>query len=230
MADSDERHPFPESEIEPDENAGGNAKRPGGFSRRQFIKGTGIAVSAGVFASEELLKAALPQQAPDIVGPGVVPVRLKINGQVHELHIEPRVTLLDALRNHLDMTGAKKVCDRASCGACTLVLDGRPVYSCTVLAIDAEGKSIETIEGLAPRDQLHPVSQAFVDNDAQQCGFCTAGFVMAAKAYIDTHPHPTYDEVKKALNGNLCRCGTYMGVRQAVVEAATKMPRKGGRA
>lgn len=229
MPDSDDRHPSPESEELNGERGCKKDKRRGGVSRRQFIKGTGLAVSAGVLASEGLLKAALPEQAPSVVGPGVVPVRLKINGQTRELRVEPRVTLLDALRNHLDMTGAKKVCDRASCGACTLILDGRPVYSCTVLAIDAQGKSIETIEGLAPKERLHPISEAFVDNDAQQCGFCTAGFVMAAKAYIDKHPRPTYDEVKKALNGNLCRCGTYMGIRHAVVEAATKMPRKGER-
>jgi xanthine dehydrogenase YagT iron-sulfur-binding subunit len=228
MADNEERQLSPESESEREEGAGENRKPSSGFSRRQFIKGTGIAVSASVFASEGLLKAALPEKATAAAGPGAVPVRLKINGREHLLRLEPRVTLLDALRNHLDLTGAKKVCDRASCGACTVIIDGRPVYSCTVLAIDAQGKSIETIEGLAPNDRLHPVSQAFVDHDAQQCGFCTAGFVMAVKAYLDKHPHPTYDEAKLALNGNLCRCGTYVGVRHAVLEAAGKMAGKGG--
>lgn len=229
MADQDERH----HSTDPGETGDGqenNEKRPSkGFSRRQFIKGTGLAVSAGVFVPEGLLKAAMPEDKPGVYGPGPVPVKLRINGREHQLRIEPRVTLLDALRNRLDITGAKKVCDRASCGACTVILDGRPVYSCTVLAIEAQGKSIETIEGLAPKGKLHPISQAFVDNDGQQCGFCTPGFVMAAKAYIDKHPHPTYDEVKASLNGNLCRCGTYMGVREAVVEAAQKMSRKGGR-
>ncbi len=230
MPDQDERHDSPESEGS-DGEAGSDQKPSKGFSRRQFIKGTGLAVSASVFATEGLLKAAAPDQAgAGVEGPGAVKVQLRINGQLRQLQVEPRVTLLDALRNRLDMTGAKKVCDRASCGACTVILDGRPVYSCTVLAIDAQGKSIETIEGLAPKGTLHPVSQAFVDNDAQQCGFCTPGFVMAVKAYLDKHPHPTADEVKASLNGNLCRCGTYMGVRQAVLEAATKMTRKGGRA
>jgi xanthine dehydrogenase YagT iron-sulfur-binding subunit len=153
-------------------------------------------------------------------------ITLRINGQARKLQVEPRVTLLDALRNRLDLTGAKKVCDRATCGACTVIIDGKAHYSCTTLAIDAQGHDILTIEGIAPEDKLHPVSQAFVDNDAQQCGFCTPGFVMASKAYLDQEPNPTYEGVQKALGGNLCRCGTYMGVRRAVLEAA----KKGGRA
>ena len=193
------------------------------ISRRSFIKGTGIA-TAGLLVSEDLLKAAEAQSSAVIVGPGATAISLRINGQAHRLQVEPRVTLLDALRNHLDLTGAKKVCDRATCGACTVIADGKAVYSCTMLAIDAQGRDIRTIEGLAPEGQLHPLSQAFVDNDGQQCGFCTPGFVMAAKAYIDTHPKPTYEGVQNALGGNICRCGTYMGVRRAVVEAATKMP------
>ncbi len=161
---------------------------------------------------------------------------LNINGKPTKLTAEPRVTLLDALRDHLDLTGAKKVCDRGTCGACTVIINGMAMYSCSVLAIDvaerpgAPGAKIETIESLAPEGQLHPVSSAFVNNDAQQCGFCTPGFVMASKAYVDKHPHPTRDEVKASLGGNICRCGTYMGVRQAVVEAATHMTAKGGNA
>jgi xanthine dehydrogenase YagT iron-sulfur-binding subunit len=227
MADQDERYDSTESVDAGDGNATSDEKSSKGFSRRQFIKGTGLAVSAGVLVPEGLLKAAMPEQTPGVSGPGPVPVKLRINGREHQLRLEPRVTLLDALRNRLDLTGAKKVCDRASCGACTVILDGRPVYSCTVLAIDAQGKSIQTIEGLAPKGKLHPVSQAFVDNDAQQCGFCTPGFVMAVKAFLDKHPNPTYDEVKASLNGNLCRCGTYVGIRHAALEAAKKM--KGGR-
>ncbi|MBI3696513.1 MAG: (2Fe-2S)-binding protein [Acidobacteria bacterium] len=161
------------------------------------------------------------------MGPGPIPVALRINGKVHNLNIEPRVTLLDALRNHLDMTGAKKVCDRATCGACTVIVAGRPVYSCSMLAVEAQGKDIQTIEGLAPSGKLHPVSAAFVENDAQQCGFCTPGFVMAVKAFVDRHPNPTMDQVKKGLGGNLCRCGTYIGVRQAALDAARQM--KGGK-
>lgn len=205
----------------------------GSVSRRDFIKGTGIAgaaISAGALLGEGLLEASTTGAAVSstFVGPGPVPVTLRINGHERHLEIEPRVTLLDALRDRLDLTGAKKVCDRGTCGACTVIVDGKAIYSCMMLAIDAEGRKIQTVEGLAPEGQLHPVSQAFMDNDAQQCGFCTPGFVMACKAYIDEEPNPTYEGVQKALGGNLCRCGTYVGVRRAVLEAAQKM--KGGHA
>ena len=203
-----------------------------GVTRRAFMKSTGMAgaaLSATTLLGETLLHAGADVAAGDaLAGPGPVPVTLRVNGQAKQLLVEPRVTLLDALRDRLDMTGAKRVCDRGTCGACTVIIDGKAMYSCTVLAIDAQGRDIQTIEGLAPADKLHPISQAFVDNDAQQCGFCTPGFVMAAKAYIDHEPNPTYEGVQKALGGNLCRCGTYIGVRHAVVEAAAKM--KGGRA
>jgi len=198
-----------------------------GLSRREFIKGTGVAMSAGVLVTEDLLKAQAPAP-PKMFGPGAVPITLQVNGQARNLSVEPRVTLLDALRDYLDITGAKKVCDRATCGACTLIVDGKAVYSCTMLAIEAQGRDVQTIEGLAPENQLHAVSAAFVDNDAQQCGFCTPGFVMACKAYLDSNPNPTMEQVKKALGGNICRCGTYVGVRKAVLDAAAKM--KGGRA
>jgi xanthine dehydrogenase YagT iron-sulfur-binding subunit len=206
------------------------------LSRRQFIKGAGIAsvaASAGALLGEQVLKAAsLPKTdspAPGgVVGPGEVPVTLKINGKMHQLNVEPRVTLLDALRNSLDMTGSKKVCDRGTCGACTVHMDGRAVYSCSTLAVDAQDHEITTIEGLEPAEGLHPMSRAFWDNDAQQCGFCTPGFVMACAAYVDHEANPTYEGLQKSLGGNLCRCGTYMGVRQAVLDAAKSM--KGGRA
>jgi aerobic-type carbon monoxide dehydrogenase small subunit (CoxS/CutS family) len=153
---------------------------------------------------------------------------LKVNGKPHKVSLEPRVTLLDALRNYLDLTGAKKVCDRGVCGACTVIVDGKPVYACNLLAIQAEGHDIVTIEGLSREGELHPVMAAFVEHDAQQCGFCTPGFVVACKAFLDKHPNPTFDEVEEGLGGNLCRCGTYPGVRQAVLEAAKSM--KGGKA
>lgn len=202
----------------------------GGFSRRDFIKGTGlagVAVSATVLLGDEVAKAAGRAQGEGKwVGPGPVDITLRINGQARKLQLEPRVTLLDALRNNLDLTGAKEVCNRATCGACTVIIDGKAVYSCTTLAIDAQGRDILTIEGLAAEDKLHPVSAAFVNNDAQQCGFCTPGFVMSCKAYLDHEMNPTYEGLQKALGGNLCRCGTYMGIRQAVLEAA----QRGGRA
>jgi xanthine dehydrogenase YagT iron-sulfur-binding subunit len=232
-----------EEEVLKKNNSRDDAERVA-LGRREFVKLAGTAsVAVGVLASGELLKASpAVQEAPDaatseLVGPGPVKMLLKINGKHQVLVAEPRVTLLDALRDHIYLTGAKKVCDRGTCGACTVIINGAAMYSCSVLAIDVAERpgvpvaSIETIESLAPEGKLHPVSQAFVDNDASQCGFCTPGFVMSAKAYIDKHPHPTYEQVKASLGGNLCRCGTYMGVRHAVVEAAGKMATgKGGNA
>ena len=197
-----------------------------GFSRRGFIRGVGI--GSGALGTGLLEKEAEAAPAPaDVLGPGAVPVTLNINGKPLSLNVEPRVTLLDAMRNQLDLTGAKRVCDRGTCGACTVIMGGKTVYSCSVLAIDAQGKNIETIEGLATGNNLHPVSAAFWNNDAQQCGYCTPGFVMAAKGFLDEHPNPNMEQVKHGLGGNLCRCGTYMGVRQAVLEAAKQM--KGGK-
>lgn len=203
-------------------------KKPGhSFSRRGFIRGVGIGTSAlgGGLLVETPAEAA--PATPGLAGPDPVPITLKINGQPVNLKVEPRVTLIDALRNYLDITGAKKVCDRATCGACTVIMDGKVVYSCTVLAIDAQGKDIQTIEGISQNGKLHPVSVAFVNHDGQQCGYCTPGFVMAAKGFLDKHPNPTFEDVEKGLGGNLCRCGTYMGIRPAVLEAAKEM--KGGR-
>ncbi len=209
--------------------------RDRGLGRRDFVKlvgGTTVAVSAGVLSGAGLLAAeAAASVSGNVIGPGAVPITLRVNGEKKTLRVEPRVTLLDALRDHLDLTGAKRVCDRGTCGACTVDITGKAVYSCTTLALDVaeetgSGADIRTIEGLAPEGKLHPLAQAFVDNDAQQCGFCTPGFMMACKAYLDHHPHPTYDEVQHALGGNFCRCGTYMGVRHAVVDAAMKLSSK----
>jgi xanthine dehydrogenase YagT iron-sulfur-binding subunit len=205
-----------------DPDAPGKPKN--GFSRRGFIRGVGI--STGALGSGLLETAAVAEPAGGTAGPGAVPVTLKINGKAHNLNLEPRVTLIDALRNYADHTGAKKVCDRATCGACTVIMDGKVVYSCTVLAIDAQGKDVQTIEGLS-NGKPHPVSAAFVNHDAQQCGYCTPGFVMAAKGFLDKHPNPTIADVEKGLGGNLCRCGTYIGMRKAVLEASKEM--KGGR-
>jgi len=198
-----------------------------GFSRRDFLKGAGVAVSTGLITAPEAAAAA-PEQPSGVVGPGAVPITLQINGKEHRLKVEPRVTLLDALRNQLDITGAKKVCDRGVCGACTVIMDGRPVYACNVLAIEAEGHHIETIESLGTPEHLHPVMAAFVEHDGQQCGFCTPGFVVACTAFLNKHPDPTREEVERGLGGNLCRCGTYAGIREAVLDAAKTL--KGGRA
>jgi xanthine dehydrogenase YagT iron-sulfur-binding subunit len=196
-----------------------------GFSRRFFIQGAGAGVTAaGVLTSTA--EAATGDAQP--VGPDPFKITLRINGQAREVEIEPRVTLLDAVRNRLQMTGAKKVCDRGTCGACTMIVDGEAVYSCSMLAIEAEGRDIQTIESLSSSDEkMHAIQHAFVNNDAQQCGFCTPGLVMAAKAFLDHNPKPTRAEVEKGLSGNICRCGTYVGVRQAVLDAASGGGRRG---
>ncbi len=198
------------------------------FSRRGFLSGIGAgggAIGTGLLESEAQAQPA--PAAGKLAGPGPAPITLQINGKPYNLTVEPRVTLLDALRDHLDLTGAKRACDRGNCGTCTVIMGGKAVYACCVLAIDAQGKDIQTIEGLAPAGKLHPVSTAFVNNDAQQCGYCTPGMVMATKALLDRNPGPTPDQVLEGMAGNLCRCGTYMGIRKAVLEAARTM--KGGK-
>jgi xanthine dehydrogenase YagT iron-sulfur-binding subunit len=196
-----------------------------GLSRRNFLKVSGISLTVPLVIGPKVIKAAGAEVK--VYGPGKAPISLTINGKKYAAEVEPRVTLLEALRNELDLTGAKRVCDRATCGACTMIVDGKPVYSCSMLAIEAQGKQISTVEGLMQGENLHPVQQAFIDNDAQQCGFCTPGFVMACKAFLDKNPNPTPEDVQKGLGGNLCRCGTYMGVRAAVMQAAKAQ--KGGR-
>ncbi|MFQ5739089.1 MAG: 2Fe-2S iron-sulfur cluster-binding protein [Acidobacteriota bacterium] len=198
-------------------------KKPGNetdLSRRDFLKGGAAGVVTTGFLAGRQAEARRLAGGVETVGPGTVPISLRINGQLHQLELEPRVTLLDALRDHLDLTGAKKVCDRATCGACSVQLDGKLVYACSVLAIEAQGKSIETIEGISTPDRLHAIQAAFVQHDGSQCGFCTPGFVMACKALLDGNPQPDEEEFQLALGGNLCRCGTYVGIREAVGEIA----------
>ncbi len=189
-----------------------------GVSRRDFLKITGV--SAAVPLVSQVSALALAEEGVATQGPGKVPVSLNVNGKRFQASLEPRVTLLDALRDQFELTGAKRVCDRGTCGACTVLLDDKAVYSCSVLAIDAQNHQIMTVEGLGEPGKLHPIQQAFVDNDAQQCGFCTPGFVMATKAFLDQHPNPTQEQVKHGLGGNFCRCGTYAGMRLAVMQAA----------
>jgi xanthine dehydrogenase YagT iron-sulfur-binding subunit len=215
-----------------------NTTPKNGISRRKFLKGVGV--GGGVLGTGMLTGSLLPEESPAAQGPGAkvygpaaVPIELMVNGKKQSLKLQPRVTLLEALRDHLDLTGAKRVCDRATCGACTVILDGSPVYSCTVLAIEAQGKAIQTVEGLAGSNALHPLQAAFVENDAQQCGFCTSGFVMAIKAMLDQHSDPTPEQIRLGLGGNLCRCGTYVGMRKAVLQASKSAgrdvpTRKGG--
>ena len=194
------------------------------LSRRGFLKGIGVGSMAGGLLSPLGLQGA--EAEGGVRGPGEIPITLQINGQSRKLNVEPRVTLLDALRNRLDLTGAKKVCDRGTCGACTVLVDGKPVYSCSLLAIEAEGRQITTVEGLGTPAKLNAVQQAFIKHDAQQCGFCTPGFIVAATAFARNNPNATVDDARRGLGGNLCRCGTYAGMMLAVADAAKNM--KGG--
>jgi len=200
-----------------------NNKTPGGVSRRDFIKGMGTGA---------LGTAVLPQLfAQDTIQTrkGRVPVfdkktvTLTVNGTPLTVLVAANETLLDVLRDRLELAGTKKTCDRGECGGCTVILDGAPVYACMFLAVRAEGKNITTIEGLARGEKLHPVQEAFVEEDGYQCGFCTPGFIMATTAFLAKTASPTPDEVKLALSGNLCRCGNYAKIYKAVTAAAAKM-------
>ena len=181
-----------------------------GFTRRDLVRGTlvgAIAVGAGtkVVAAET-----------GAVGPGPAPVELKINGTVQKLSVEPRVTLVSALRDRLGMTGTKSVCGRGACGSCTVLIDGKAVCSCLTLAHEVGGREITTIEGLAADGRLSAVQQAFIEADALQCGYCTSGMIMSCKVLLDSNPKPNRDQIRAAVAGNLCRCGTYPHVFDAM--------------
>jgi len=150
------------------------------------------------------------------------PIRLTVNGEGYDFSVEPKKTLLDFLREDLEFTGTKRGCDNGECGACTVLLNGRPVNACLVLAVEADGQEVVTIEGLADGPRLHPLQQAFIDHGAVQCGYCSPGMILTAKALLDDNPRPTEMEVKKAIAGNLCRCGTYNKVVKAVLSVAGK--------
>ena len=147
-------------------------------------------------------------------------IELKINGDVHEVAIDPRRTLVEVLREDLDLTGTKESCGDGDCGACTVLMDGKPVNGCLVLALEAQGKDIVTIEGIAKNGKLHPVQQAFIDHFAIQCGFCTPGMIISSVALLGRNPHPTEDEVRKAIAGNLCRCTGYVKIVEAILATA----------
>lgn len=191
-----------------------------GVSRRAFLRISGISAAIPLVAGPKVVLAA-GEEVP-VHGPGRVAMEFNINGKKYSAKLEPRVTLLDALRDQFDITGAKRVCDRGECGACTVLIDSKTVYSCSILAIEAQQKSITTVESLMQNGQLHPIQQAFVENDASQCGFCTPGFVVACKAMLDRTPNPTPEDIRHGLSGNLCRCGTYDGIRKAIAQVAQK--------
>lgn len=147
-------------------------------------------------------------------------ISLTVNGEEHQVVVEPRTTLLEVLRDALGLTGAKEGCSLGNCGACTVLLDGKPVLSCLLLAVEAQGKEIVTIEGLAEGGRLHPIQEAFVEHGAVQCGFCIPGMILSAKALLDENPDPTEEEVKEAISGNLCRCTGYSSAVKAILAAA----------
>jgi xanthine dehydrogenase YagT iron-sulfur-binding subunit len=193
----------------------------GAHSRRTFLKSLGTVAATAATAQVKSVAAELEKvNAEKVVGPEAVPVTLKVNGEKLMLMLEPRVTLLDALRNYSSLTGAKEGCDRASCGACTVLINDAPVYSCQKLAIEAQGVEITTIEGLAKDGKLSKVQAAFVEKDALQCGYCTPGFVMSVTALLKKNFHPTAADVKHACAGNLCRCGAHPHIIQAALKAA----------
>jgi xanthine dehydrogenase YagT iron-sulfur-binding subunit len=193
----------------------------GSFSRRSFLKSIGTTAVATAAVQAQAVAAELEKvNAEKVIGPSAVPVTLQVNGKPLKLQLEPRVTLLDALRNHSNLTGSKEGCDRGTCGACTVMIDDMPVYSCMKLAIEAQGRAITTIEGLAKDGKLTRVQQAFIERDALMCGYCTPGFVMSVTALLKHNPRPTPDEVRHACVGNVCRCGTYPRIMEAALHAA----------
>ena len=215
------------------------AARPAssGISRRDLLKTLGIGTATAFSPAIGLATiggSALPAQAAiegspfldERIPPGPVTIELQINGEPAKVVVEPRTTLLSALRNRLELTGTKEVCDRGACGACTVLVDGKAVNSCLMLALDARDRPIRTIEGLGAGGKLDPVQEAFIAKDALMCGFCTPGMIMSVRGLLDAHPKPTLDDVRRATAGNLCRCGTYPKVFEAALAAAAAIPVK----
>ncbi|OGH56340.1 MAG: hypothetical protein A3G34_14505 [Candidatus Lindowbacteria bacterium RIFCSPLOWO2_12_FULL_62_27] len=196
-------------------------KQKDGISRRTFLKSGAAAI--GMAAAGAGRVSAEAGEAPEALGPGPVPCALSVNGREVRIEIEPRVTLLRALRHYSDYTGPKEICDRGACGGCTVLLDGKPVASCMMLALDAQGRPITTVEGLARDGKLHPVQEAFKTCDAYQCGYCTPGMLLSTVALLKENPAPSLDEIKRGLEGNLCRCAAYNHIFDAVQMAAKKM-------
>jgi xanthine dehydrogenase YagT iron-sulfur-binding subunit len=183
------------------------------ISRRAFVETTsaGLVVATSVpLAAQEPVPATAPRTS----------IKLVINGTEHRAEVEDRWTLVEVLRDHLGLTGTKIGCDRGECGACTVLLDGKPVYSCSQLAVWADGRTLQTVEGLARNEHLHPLQEAFIEHDGPQCGYCTSGQLMSAKALLDHNPHPTADEVRAAMTGNICRCSNYNRYVESVLAAA----------
>ena len=206
-------------------------KKGTNISRRSFLKGVGTGTVAATVAPSVLIgseKTADAQQVGDAVESATI--QLNINGEPYQVEVEARTTLLTVLRdgsdtsgNNVDLTGAKLICDRGECGGCTVMVDGKTVYACMMLAMDAQDKQITTVEGIANGDDLHPVQEAFIQHDALMCGFCTPGFIVSSTALLSENTKPTLEEIKVGLSGNTCRCGTYPFIFDAVKTASKKM-------
>ena len=189
-----------------------------GVSRRSFLKGSAV-VGIATTGLDAAAGAVRPTR-PASFGPGEHEIALLVNGSEQKVKVETRTTLLDALRDGLDLTGAKKICDRGSCGGCTVLMDGQAVNACLTLAMDAVGSKLTTVESLTDKDTVHPLVQNFVQCDAMQCGFCTPGMVMTAVDFLNVNPDPTEEEVREAMSAAVCRCTGYQGIVDAVLKAA----------
>lgn len=192
---------------------------PKSQSRRDFLEGAGATVVATAAVPTLGISVAQAAEAPATSGAARTAISLTVNGVARNVEVEDRWTLVELLRDELDLTGTKIGCNRSECGACTVIMNGQPVYSCSQLAVWADGATVQTVEGLAQNGQLSPVQQAFVDNNGAQCGFCTSGQIMTATALLNNNPSPNAGQVKQALVGNLCRCSNYNAIVEAVVTA-----------
>lgn len=191
-----------------------------GVSRRGFIT-TGVTGAIGVAAATKLAGSAAEAQGADVVKAGdMVAVSLVVNGRRHKMLVEPRWSLLHVVRDHLGLTATKVGCERGECGACTVLIDGMPRYACMTLAVEADGRDITTLEGLMAGEEMGPTQQAFAEEDAFQCGYCTPGQVMAAEGLLRANPSPSLDEIRAGMGGNICRCGAYAHIFKAVAKAA----------
>ncbi len=198
---------------------------PAGVSRRVFFKTVGSTAAVSSITAASQAAAEMAREADDPVrGPGPIEIRLTVNGEERAITVEPATTLLTALRFHLHLTGPKEICDRGACGGCSVLLDGKLVNACLLLAIDAEGRSVTTVEGLAKDGKLDPIQESFIRHDGLQCGYCTPGLVMASRALLNGNPKPDLPAIKRGLCGNICRCGTYTNIFNAVLEASGQEP------
>jgi aerobic-type carbon monoxide dehydrogenase small subunit (CoxS/CutS family) len=201
------------------------------ISRRRFVEGTSAGIVAVAAIPTAEAQQAAQQKAPVTAAQQGVPrttIKVTVNGVERRMEVEDRWTLVELLRDHLNLTGTKIGCDRGECGACTVLVDGTPLYSCSQLAVWMNGRSIQTVEGLAKNGKLDPLQEAFIQHDAPQCGYCTSGQLMIAKALMMKNAHPTRDEVRTAMTGNLCRCSNYNHYVEAVMAASGTAPSTGG--